>query len=387
MLNISKTVTDLLRMEITGNPLDRTLFENIGNEEWKSVYRLSKSHDIAHLIADIAISNNLVADMEIAEKFKKQLVIAVYRYKRIQNELETVKKVLDGGKIPFIPLKGSVIRDLYPQPWMRTSCDIDILVRESNFAKATEVMEANGYSQLCQTAHDISFVGDSKVHVELHRTLIEEGTIGKAERFLDHVWDYAEPKDGSYEYLLKDAMFYYYHLAHMAKHLENGGGCGIRTFIDLWILNKQNKNNTDKRNELLALGGLDKFAEAANELTRHWFENGEISPITEQLEQFIITGGVYGTSENSIIMARGKNKSKFKYLLKRIWLPYSMLIGIYPNLRGKRILQPFYEVRRWAKLFKYDVFKSRKNEFEMSISVSNEKANQVTNMLSELGIK
>ncbi|MBO4954226.1 MAG: nucleotidyltransferase family protein, partial [Clostridia bacterium] len=32
--------------------------------------------------------------------------------------------------IDFMPLKGAVIRQYYPEPWMRTSCDIDIHVKK-----------------------------------------------------------------------------------------------------------------------------------------------------------------------------------------------------------------------------------------------------------------
>ena len=40
----------------------------------------------------------------------------------------------------FIPLKGSVVRDLYPERWMRTSADIDLLIREDQEKTCEELL-------------------------------------------------------------------------------------------------------------------------------------------------------------------------------------------------------------------------------------------------------
>ena len=55
-----------------------------------------------------------------------------------------IKKV----QIPFLPLKGSVIRQYYPEPWMRTSCDIDILVDFEKDAHVGLFKYAGMYSDL-----------------------------------------------------------------------------------------------------------------------------------------------------------------------------------------------------------------------------------------------
>ena len=54
---------------------------------------------------------------------------------------------------------------------------------------------------------------------------------------LAQIWDTAvSAGPGSHRLLLADEMFYFYHIAHMVKHFEVGG-CGIRPFLDLWIMN------------------------------------------------------------------------------------------------------------------------------------------------------
>ena len=63
-----------------------------------------------------------------------------------QMELESLCAALSGAGIRFLPLKGCVIKGLYPQSDMRTMSDIDILIDERNAAAARGVMEGLGYS-------------------------------------------------------------------------------------------------------------------------------------------------------------------------------------------------------------------------------------------------
>lgn len=55
--------------------------------------------------------------------------------------LQKIEAALNEEQIPYIPLKGSVLRNLYPAPEMRTSCDIDVLVHEEDIERAVAVIE------------------------------------------------------------------------------------------------------------------------------------------------------------------------------------------------------------------------------------------------------
>lgn len=45
---------------------------------------------------------------------------------------------------------------------------------------------------------------------------------------------------------MSDADFYAFHLEHMKQHFTTGG-CGIRFFLDLWILNHSVKDKKEKK--------------------------------------------------------------------------------------------------------------------------------------------
>ena len=154
------------------------------------LYKLSKAHDLAHLVGDALIKNDLIGNDEIKEKYQKQVMIAIYRYEKINYELNRLRSALNEAQIPFIPLKGSVLRQYYPEPWMRTSCDIDILVHDEQVDNVAQMLvEKLGYTYEKKLCHDISLISDGGVHLELHYSLIEDEIIGRVESVLQPVWE------------------------------------------------------------------------------------------------------------------------------------------------------------------------------------------------------
>ncbi len=402
---------NLIGSEVCGNAVRVDEVKALSDEELKALYKLSNSHDLAHLVGNALIKNNLLDDetpngdenhdgdkkqcsdenhsgamrSEIKCKFEKQILTAIYRYENINSELELLKTAFEEEKIPFILLKGSVIRQYYPEPWMRTSCDIDILVHEDDIERAIEVLtDKKGYTLEKKAYHDYSLFSPAGVHLELHFNLKE--TRDKIDKLLIKAWDYAYKRaENSFEYLFTDEFFIYHQLAHASYHFVSGG-CGIRPPVDIYLLEKHLKYDKNKLDELLTEGGIKVFSDNFYRLSKVWFEGEEHNEITEKTEKFLFSGGVYGTKENYTAVGQSKNKGKAGHLFKRIWLPYQFLTIEYPNLKGKRILQPFYEIKRWCKLFKKDTLRRSVKELKMNTSMSREKVDETKAMLRDLGL-
>ena len=96
------------------------------------LYKLSKAHDLAHLVGDTLIKNDLIGNDEIKEKYQKQVMIAIYRYEKINYELNHLRSALNEAQIPFIPLKGSVFVSVLPRA---VDADEFILVHESDLER------------------------------------------------------------------------------------------------------------------------------------------------------------------------------------------------------------------------------------------------------------
>lgn len=380
MKNIVQTMTALIASEVCGKAIDPSQ-DPFSDEELAALYKLSKAHDLAHLVGDALIKNKLISNAEIKSKFEKQLMTAVYRYERINYELNCLRTILNDAKMPFIPLKGSIIRRYYPEPWMRTSCDIDILVREEQVDEAAQLLvDRYGYTYEKKNYHDISLMSGSGVHLELHYSIKERKD--NIDSLLSECWLYAVRLEG-FEYGFTNEFFLFHQFAHASYHFL-GGGCGIRPFIDVFLLEKKLSFNRGKLDEMLQRTGIKKFSDEMLCLANLWFGNGEHDSITRSMEQFVLTGGVYGTAENSVAVSQQKERGRIGYILRRIWLPYDLLCTTYPRLKGRRYLQPFYEIRRWFRVFNVDARKRKKNDLNAIKQLSPERKDNVNQMLKEL---
>ncbi len=363
---------------------DRKLIkENIGG-----IYGVSKRNDMAHLVGYALEKEKLINESdEHFDAFQKEQYTAIFRQENQDCELTRVCDALEQCGIDFIPLKGSVIRRLYPEPWMRTSCDIDILVKKEDFESAKKCLTENlRYKYIVQSSHDESYVSRSGVHVELHFDLLEDGRIERALDVLENVWEHTTPAAGKHHRkVLDDEMFYFYHITHLAKHFSDSG-IGIRPFLDLYLLNKMTEKNAH-RGELLRLGGLDSFENVARSLSDHWFSDGELDELCTRAELFVLNCGVYGSTENRVLLAKEKRPGKVKYLMSRIFLPYENMKYAYPVLKKHKWMLPFCYVARWFKLLSPDKAKNAVGELKASKALTENDAENRRKLLHDIGIK
>lgn len=375
----------LLRSAICGGALTDTEKARFSTQQLPELIAISGKHDLSHLLALSLKQNGLLSEENNA--IGKNIFQAVYRYEQLNYEYVQVCSALEAAEIPFIPLKGSVLRNYYPEPWMRTSCDIDILVHAEDSEKAASILVDNrGYIYHQKGSHDIILLSPNKLHIELHYNLVEDGIANDSCEVLRSVWETAHIREGScHWYEMPDEMFYFYHIAHMVKHFENGG-CGIRPFIDLWILDHIEGAAYSKRSELLKQGNLLKFAQAAQKLSKVWFENAQTDSISQQMEDYILYGGVYGNNENRITVQQQKKGGQLRYAFSKIFIPYNVIKFHYPILQKYRWLTPIMEVRRWCKLIFCGHVKRTMRELKYSSNISDDKAATTQEFLKNLGL-
>lgn len=381
---MKNTMFRLFEYALREDPAQETF--SLDREAWKHLFNLSKKHDLAHLIGSALKNAGHKIDEDIQKAFEREIDIAAFRYVRISYDLEAISNVLEKAQIRFIPLKGSAIRKYYKEPWLRTSCDIDILISASDIEKAKKVLvEELNYTYVSEWNYEVSFYTPTKTHIELHHSLNDENKA--IDKILSTVWERSAPVSNNlFHYEMSDEMFYFYHIAHMAKHFVNGG-CGIRPFIDIWVLNHNCEFDRQKRYELLGEAGLLRFAKSAELLSEAWINNEPHTPLSEQLEQFILNGGIYGTVATRVAVQQAITGGKFSYIMSRVFLPFEQLKLTYPNLEKRKWLFPFYQVKRWFRLFRKGKLKKSMQEAQTTSFVTSKENDQTTQLLKELGIK
>lgn len=389
-MNTSKIMMKLIRSVVFGYELSTSevseLKALLTEETLSKLYDLSKFHDVAHLVGFAFKKYDLIGESHIAQKLYKMKFAAAFRCEKIIKELDALMGALEAAEIDHIALKGSVIRALYPQAWMRTSCDIDILVHEEDLDSAVEVIcNKLGYNVEGKKAyHDISLYSPEGTHLELHFSIKEN--MDKIDTVLSLAWDNTVLCDGTkHTYRFTNEFLFCHVLAHASYHFVRGG-CGVKSFIDIRLLSDKLEMRKDLLDDLLQKAGLLQFAESCRALCRVWFEDGDRGVLEEDMEKFVLSGGVYGTTTNAITVSRSKQGGRIRYLLSRLFVSSSQLSISYPILKKYKILMPFCQIARWFKLLRKDKRDALSNEIKINNDVSSEQIMQIKKMMIDLGL-
>ncbi len=334
----------LLRAAVLGEPRPLTLTAG----EAGALLALARHHDLAHLLClPLEAAGTLPSDAW-GEEWRRARLVAVSRSARLMAAADRITAALDGAGIAYVPLKGAVISRYYPEPWYRTSCDLDILVREADLERAlTLIEEREGARRTRRTYHDVSLYLVDGTHVEFHFSLSEN--IPAMDRVLARAWEHALPvSEGACRHAFTEAFLAFYAIAHTAYHFKNGG-CGIRPLLDLYLLKVNGVLDAKALPDLLSEGGLLPFAEAAVRLADAWFGAAVHTELTLGMSAYILRSGTYGRLDSRVAIATA-GRGRLAYLFRRVFLPPQTLSRYYPRLARHGWLYPFYTVRRWLEI-------------------------------------
>lgn len=362
-----------------------TSFNELSDERLKEAYALAKRHDLSHFIGAALSKKEIQVSQTAFRHYQNIMFATVVRMQKISYEFERVCKALENAEIRFVPLKGAVVKNYYPEFWMRTSCDIDILVDEENIEKAIAAINLNNRFKVSEKHyHDVSLITSDGIHIELHFSILEADN--NLDTVLKDVWEHTEPQE-NHKYLMRlTPEFFLFHIyAHATYHFLKGG-CGIKTVSDIFLLEKSLKYNNEMLEELLEKAKIKQFRQKLLALSKVWFADGKDDSLTLCMEKYIFSGGVYGTRKNSLsVIATKTNPDKFA--LQIIFLPYEHMKIKYPVLKKYKWLTPFFEVVRWfAFIFKGD-YEERISDVKCINSISESKKQEIDTMLKNLGLR
>lgn len=403
MTDSVKILMDILRSELRREEFDVDRILSMSEDELSKLYKLASHHELAHVVGKkIVKSGRVTSPTGILEAFTDAYDLASVIFIHQNIVFGQICTAFENAGISYIPLKGSVLRKYYADPSIRKSCDIDVLIKKDQLSEAVELLASeNKYVIGRRLSKDISLTSESGVHVELHFGLIGYSNFKTADgekspdRLFENIWEEAIPdRSKHYRFDMKPETFLVYHIAHMAKHFISGG-CGIKPFMDLWIIERNFFFDRAEVQKTLGNSGLYRFYKSSVDLSRKWFDGEDQKPETacgdsdellQSMEDYILSGGVYGSIGNNIAASQAAKGGKVGYILSRIFLKYDILKLRYPILCKYPILTPAMEVVRWISVIGQGSFRRLKNEAGKSMDTSAEKRDSVGKMLEDLGI-
>lgn len=369
---------------IKGQVFENKPFRKLNESEAKECAVYAYRYDLMPIISSAILQSGIELSSKVRDKLIKEQMFSIVRHEQIIHDVKTIKQVLNDANVDFILLKGAYIRNLYDNPQFRTSCDIDILIRRSQIKAAKKALIKAGFKKQPNEIYVFKFISASGIGVDVHYSL--KGGYNKAiTDTLELAWDKAVKVNGNeYEYKFNLEFFMFYFLSHTQKHFNKG--CGIKPFIDLKILNEKLEYDKDKLNELLKANGLLQFYDGLLALNEVWFNGAEHSELTLLMDEFIFDGGVYGSIENDVAVKRIKGKDKKGFVSQRLFLSFDELSGFYPNLAKHKWLMPFYQVKRWFKVFRKGKIKKTATELNVAKTVDEQKIEKTKKMMEKLNL-
>ena len=285
------------------------------------------------------------------------------REARFEMASQQVFSALDKAKIPFIPLKGSIIKKLFPQESLRSFTDVDIYIGDK-VQETGKVMESLGFCVESTAEYDIGYFKKPSLFFEMHSKLFEDNySFGG---YFENPFEKAKPIcEGSCHYRLNDEDFFIHVFCHLYKHFSFGG-CGLRQFMDVYVLTKSLDLDYEYINRELKKLELTDFFETVKKVNSVVFEGEKPDENILDICDYIFSNGTFGTDRIIAVNEFGAQDKnilvwKIRYFANRWGLSYSRMKENYKVLEKVPVLLPFCWIHKGFRVlfFRRDILKSQ----------------------------
>lgn len=311
------------------------------------LYRAARRHLLTGIVA-YALESAGVFDKNFTQAKGK----AIRKVAAMDVEMTGIFEEFDRRGIWHAPLKGSVLKDLYPEVGMRQMSDHDILIDADRAEEAKRIMEERGFETVSfgMGVHD-SYHKKPVCNFELHRALFSPAFNERIAAYYENVKERLIPdRDGSlgYHFSLED--FYLYVTAHECKHYS-GNGTGLRSLLDTYVYLRQFEKTLDwvyVSAEAEKLGITD-FERLSRNLSRKLFDGKKLTGEEEEMLEYVLGSGTYGTLENGV-KRKLKEKGRLRYLLGQAFPNLEHMKMSVSFVDGFPFLYPLGIVWRWGRI-------------------------------------
>lgn len=322
---------------------------SLQSPDYAQITKLAYEHKLLGMLLPSVqyIPDALRPEPAVTEQWRRYAKAEAVKDANQQYEFERVLAALEQAGIPSVPLKGFAIKQAYPQTYLRSMSDIDILYDARYAEQLRQCMLSLGCHVECfDTCDTDTFISQTGLSFEMHRNLEPDAPNAAAQAYLSALLSDAAPRDGfCHVRALSHEDQYVYTILHILKHFHFAG-TGIRSVLDVWALRQRGNLDENSLSHRWQAFGIDTFVRALEQLSDCWFGSGQADDLLEQMGDYIVSSGAYGSEENKVhagmLQAHsGRRLGKVQYALRRFFLPYRAMCHEYPILRRVPVLLPF----------------------------------------------
>nr|WP_027870299.1 nucleotidyltransferase family protein [[Eubacterium] cellulosolvens] len=343
------------------------------------IYRLATKQCISAMLGHVLKNKKELLGAERFNLWNQAEALSVRKNMLMDIERTSILSWMEQQGIWYMPLKGVIIKDMYPAFGMREMSDNDILFDPAARAALHDHMVDLGYRvELYETDKDDQYMKNPVYFFEMHVSLAEDHLYPKIYEYYKDVKERLVPDAGKkYGYHFTDEDFYIFHVAHSEKHTEHSGD-GLRSMIDSYVYLTQKPNMDWKYiEEQLELLGMLEFESDMRALAFRLFGTAEYGIYDRCNEDEIrkveahVRAGKHGTLStsiekyiNNVMDTNGGKGGKGAYYMHRLFPDKATMKRNYHVLLKHGWLLPFCHIHRVVRgvLFKRDRISRELNE-------------------------
>ena len=367
MNHLQRSILDLIYAALTKEPIRLP-----DDFDWDKGCAVCVAHHIHTLLYYGAANAKIPLPEAIRQRLEGLVFRSVFQDQNQLYELERIRACFLEHGIAFMPLKGMLLKALYPQTDMRPMGDADILIQTDQYDAIVPLMEGLGYTAVLESDHELVWQKPGALYLELHKRLIPSYNKDYYAYFGDG-WRLARPTDTT-EYVMGDEDQFVYLFTHYAKHYRDAG-IGIRHLVDLYVY-LQAKPDLDWAYIERELDKLQLLTFCRNSLATLdvWFNGAEDTPISDFITNRIFGSGAFGTAENGLMsdaLKTSKTVEKENVKRQKVWRllfpSFKAMAGAYPLVGKGALLLPFAWIYRWVVVlfFRRDTLKNQRKRMDM----------------------
>lgn len=326
------------------------------------LYQMAKKHGLRAMVCLALESTHLFStcqDKELVKKWKDAKEKAIRKTLMLDAERREILSFMEKEGIWYLPLKGIILKDMYPKLGMREMADNDILYDKQAQKQLLKFMTARGY-KACSVGkgnHDV-YQKKPVYNFEFHTALyglahqpIWQGYYGDIKEKL------IKDQGNSWGYHFRDEDFYVYITTHAYKHYKDSG-TGLRSLLDVYIFLEQKRAILDWDYIEAELEKLEvrKFERESRVISKKIFSKKQEELTQEEWEivRYYLESGTYGTMKNHLekkFNIGGDHKSvtvamKTNYYLKRLMPGMTYFKNHKPFIYEHKWMIPFFLIYR-----------------------------------------
>ncbi|MDO5147511.1 MAG: nucleotidyltransferase family protein [Eubacteriales bacterium] len=371
---IDKTGADMLYLITCALHSQTPYKDKVCGMDIATLYRYAKRHTLAAITYDaLELLGESTGDGLYALAKDDTVVSILTKWKETRDKalrknlmLDVARKKLfqymDAEHIWYMPLKGAILKELYPRQEMRQMADNDVLFDATCEAAVKDYFVKEGYEVISYAKgnHDV-YEKEPVYNFEMHTSLFGEAHNEIWAEYYKDIQSKLNKSDNHFQYSFTDEDFYIYFIVHAFKHFD-GCGTGIRYFVDSYVY--QNAKNLDWgyiEEELDKLGVL-AFEKTFRSVSMKIFGKGEdVSQLSEEEYSMLcdsMFAGTYGNLQSGVEKKLHKmqgnedkitNRTKMKYYMSRLFPPMSFIKAYHPLVYRIKIIIPLFIVFRMVR--------------------------------------